>query len=243
MLSNTKLLLKEIKCHHMMNELERIVESAKQKDYSYLEFLNELLKQETQKREINRIKRNQNSAGFPCIKTLDEFDFRFQTSITKKEVNEWITFDWIDQRKNKILMGPPGVGKTHLTIATGFSAVNRGYKVLFRSMQKLIEEMILAESERKFEIFINSLKRYDLIIIDELGYLPMKPIVANLFFQLINYCYEFKSIMITSNKLFNEWGVFFSDQTIATAILDRLLHHAEAVILNGDSYRLKGITE
>ena len=108
-------------------------------------------------------------------------------------------------------------------------------------MQTLMEEMIISEAEKTFSEYLKKIMKYDLIIIDELGYLPLNPVYANLFFQLINQCYEYRSIMITSNKLFNEWGTFFGNQTIASAILDRLLHHAESIILNGDSYRLKNV--
>ncbi len=106
-------------------------------------------------------------------------------------------------------------------------------------MQTLMEEMILAEHDNAFNLYLKKILKFDLIIIDELGYLPLKPIYANLFFQLINECYEFRSIIITSNKLFTEWGSFFGDDTIVTAILDRLMHHCEAIVLNGDSYRMK----
>ena len=241
MLNNLKLTLKHVRCYHSANELEHIVENAQNNELSYMEFLDNLFKIEMENREKNRTKKHLKTAGFPSIKTFDEFDFRFQTSITKRETNEWLSFDWIDLRKNKILMGPPGVGKTHLSIASGFSAIYKGYKVIFKSMQKLMEEMILAAHEDNFEQFIKKILKFDLIIIDELGYLPLKPIYANLFFQLINECYEFRSIMITSNKLFSEWGNFFGDDTIATAILDRLMHHCDAIIMNGDSYRLKNL--
>lgn len=239
MLEQLKSTLRNLKCYHSANELENIVEISKSNDASYLGFLENLFNEETKNRQRNRIKRNQKSANFPTIKTFDEFDFRFQTSITKREINEWLTFSWIEQRQNKILMGAPGVGKTHLSIATGFSAIHNDYKVIFYSMQQLIEEMIISDTEGKFENFIKKILKFDLIIIDELGYLPLKPIYANLFFQLINHCYEYRSIMLTSNKLFSEWSSFFGDTTIVTAILDRLMHHCEAIILNGDSYRLK----
>lgn len=241
MLDRIQTNLRNLRCYHSANELATAVENAKSNDYSYLDFLDELLQYEICNRNKNRLKRNQKQARFPSIKTIDEFDFRFQTSISKREVNEWLNFSWIEQRMNKILMGPPGVGKTHLSIATGFSAVHHGYKVIFYSMQNLMEEMIIAETEKTYDKYLKKILKYDLIIIDELGYLPLKPIYANLFFQLINQCYEFRSIMITSNKLFNEWGTFFGNQTIASAILDRLLHHSEAIILNGDSYRLKNL--
>jgi len=241
MLNRIQTNLRNLRCYHSAKELTSVVENAKSNDYSYLDFLDELLQYEIANRRRNRIKRNQRLAHFPSIKTIEEFDFRFQTSITKREVNEWLTFTWIDQRMNKVLMGPPGVGKTHLSIATGFSAIHHGYKVIFYPMQTLMEEMIISEAEKTFSEYLKKIMKYDLIIIDELGYLPLNPVYANLFFQLINQCYEYRSIMITSNKLFNEWGTFFGNQTIASAILDRLLHHAESIILNGDSYRLKNV--
>lgn len=239
MLDKVKSTLREIRCYHSANELENIIESAQSNKLSYLDFLDSLFVVEKQNRNKTRVKRYQRAANLPTIKTFDEFDFKFQTSITKREINEWLTFDWIDLRKNKILMGAPGLGKSHLSIATGFSAIHSGYKVIFKSMQTLMEEMILAEHDNTFNLYLKKILKFDLIIIDELGYLPLKPIYANLFFQLVNECYEFRSIIITSNKLFTEWGSFFGDDTIVTAILDRLMHHCEAIVLNGDSYRMK----
>ena len=239
MLDNLRETLRSVRCYHSANALEAVLQKAQDNELSYLDFLNALLRQELHNRTQNRLKRRLKQAKFPVLKTIEAFDFSFQTSITKKEVNEWLCCHWIEQRENKILMGPPGVGKTHLAIATGYAAIFKHFRVIFYSATKLIEEMIIAEDEQRFESWLATLLKNDLIIIDEMGYLPLKPVYANLFFQLINQCYEYRSLLITSNKLFNEWGDYFGNQTIATAILDRLLHHAEAVIINGDSYRLK----
>jgi DNA replication protein DnaC len=241
MLEKIQDMLREIRCYHTANELAPIIERAKQNDISYLEFIEDLLKLEMQSRMKTRVKRYLKLANFPALRTIEEFDFRFQTSITKRDVNEWLTFSWIEQRANKILMGAPGVGKTHLALGTGYSAIHKGYKVVFFTMQTLMEDMIIADKGGVFNEMIKKIMRNDLIIIDELGYIPFKSIYANLFFQFINSCYENRSLIITSNKLFNEWDTLFNDQTIATAILDRLLHHCEPVVLSGDSYRLRNI--
>ena len=239
MIESIKESLKRVKCYHSANHLEAVLKRAQDSECSYLDFLNDLLAEEMRNRESNLLKRRLKGARFPRIKTLEEFDFRFQSSISKKCVKEWLSCSWIEQRENKILMGPPGVGKTHLAITTGHAAVLKHFKVIFYTMTQLMQEMILNQEDKQFEAYLKGLLKYDLIIIDELGYLPLKPVYANLFFQLINECYEYRSIMITSNKLFNEWGEYFGNQSIAGAILDRLLHYAEPIILAGDSFRLK----
>jgi len=235
--------LRRVRCYHTANEIEMIIKQAQDNEISYLKFMDNILDNELSTRRKNRIKKNLKKSGFPQIRTIEEFDFNFQTSITKRLSKEWFCFDWIEQRSNKIFMGPPGVGKTHLALSLGYSAIMEHYKVRFYTMQDLMEEMILSDDEKGFDIFLKKLLKHDLLIIDELGYLPLKPRYSNLFFQLINNCYEYRSVLITSNKFYKEWGELFGNQTIAGAILDRLLHHSESIVLQGDSYRLKDVSE
>lgn len=240
MIERVKKSLKRVRCFHTINYLDTSLKYAQDNELSYLSFLDYLLAKECSYRDQTAIDRNLRKADLPFIKTFDNFDFSYQHAISKRLVAEWETFCWLDKRENKIFMGPPGVGKTHLSAAIGYSAIKQGYRVKFYTMNNLVDEMLLASYDEKFKNWLKQVSKNDLLIIDEIGYLPVKPVVANLFFQLINEMYEFRSIIITSNKLFQEWGSAFGDNVITTAILDRLLHHAEAIVIEGDSYRLKG---
>lgn len=243
MIETTKQYLKRVRCHHIINNLESAIAYAESKDMSYLELLHYLLEKENSGRNQTSIKRKLKQAKLPSIKTFDEFDFAYQHSITKQKTKEWLSFVWLEQRENIILMGPPGVGKTHVAISLCFEAVKSGYRAVFHSMNDIIEDLILAEADGELNPFLVKLAKNDLIVIDEMGYLPLNPKAANLFFQLVNHLYEFRSIVITSNRLFNEWGVTFNDNVIATAILDRLLHHSQTVTMLGDSFRLKHLKD
>jgi len=154
-------------------------------------------------------------------------------------VNRLLTFEFIENRENVIFIGPPGVGKTHLAIGIGVKAVDAGYKVLFQTALELVESLELAELKGELKKKITSLLKFDLLIIDELGYLPMsKRSVYNLF-QLINSVYEYRSMIITTNKEFTAWGEFFHDENVAVPIVDRLIHHSHIFMLGGESYRLR----
>jgi DNA replication protein DnaC len=239
MIERIKKNLKRVRCHNTMNNLDTIIKNANDRDLSYLAFLDDLLIRECDTRNQRKISLYLKQSKLPSIKTFDEFDFKYQHSVTKRQINEWQTFSWLDNRENKILMGPPGVGKTHLAIATAYAAIQNGYTAIFYSMNELIDDLLIANHQKNLPEFLKKLLKKNLLIIDEMGFLPLKPEHSSLFFQLINEFYEYRSIILTSNKLFNEWGSTFGDHVIATAILDRLLHHAEPVVMAGDSYRMK----
>lgn len=240
MINRVKENLKRVRCYHSATLLDSTISHAQKEELSYLAFLDYFLEQECHYRNQTSINRNIKSSNLPNLKTFDDFDFNYQHAVTKRMIAEWKTFGWIDKRENKIFMGPPGVGKTHIAIALSYEALKTGYKVIFFTMNKLIDEMLLAAYNDELKKWLKKIAKFDLIIIDEIGYLPIKPASSNLFFQLISELYEFRSIILTSNKLFKEWGSSFGDSVITTAILDRILHYSETIIMNGDSYRMKG---
>lgn len=230
---------RELRFTYMAQALESLLVSAEDNDLSYLQFAEQLVDQELNTRQRKRIELNRRKASFPVVKCLEEFDYRHQTTITKRQVNQLLDFSFIDNRHNVVFIGPPGVGKTHLATGIGIKAIDVGYKVLFITALALVEALELAELKGELKKRINTYLKFDLLIIDELGYLPMNRQGMYNLFQLINSLYEFRSIILTTNKDFTNWGEFFADDNVAVPIVDRLIHHSHIFMLGGESYRLK----
>jgi DNA replication protein DnaC len=220
-------------------QLGTLLGLAENQELSYLNFAETVVDRELQQRNDTRIEQNKRRAGFPVHKSLDEFDYRFQTTISKREVNGLLDFSFIDNRENVVFIGSPGVGKTHLAIGLGLKAIQSGYKVGFNNALGLIEMLELAELRGELKKKINQLLKFDVLIIDELGYLPMKKQGMHNLFQLINAMYEYRSVLLTTNKPFTHWGEFFFDDNVAVPIVDRIIHHSHIFTLGGESYRLK----
>ena len=221
------------------DELTSLLAEAEANEMSYLSFADRLAEHELIQRQDKRIRRNRKMAAFPVEKRLEGFDYRHQTTITKRQVNALLDFQFLDERDNLVFIGPPGVGKTHLAIGIGHKAVEAGYRVLFRNALDLVEELELAEMKGELKKRVSALAKYDLLIIDELGYLPMTRQARYNLFQLINSLYEYRSIILTTNKDFTSWGEFFHDDNVAVPIIDRVIHHSHIFMLGGESYRLK----
>ncbi len=232
-------LLEKMKMEHLGYQIDTLCEQASKKDQGYREFLLDALQTEWNGRHLKVVEARHKIARFPWVKTVEQFDFTFQPSIDRKVIRELCGLSFVERCENVILLGPPGVGKTHLAIALGVKAIEAGHTVLFLSLESLVTRLTRARMENRVERQLQQFVYPKLLIIDEMGYLPMNRDEAGLFFRLLTRRYEKASTIITSNKSFVDWGEIFNDQVLATAILDRLLHHCTTLNIKGESYRLK----
>lgn len=219
-----------------INEYTRRADEAKM---GYLDFLDLVLSEELAVRDDRRFRQGLRLSKLPHHKTLDEYDFSFQPELDPRKVKDLASLSFVDGKANAALLGPPGVGKTHIAVALAVAACRAGYSIYFTSLDDMVRNLKAAESAGRLVNKLGTYLRPSVLVVDEVGYQPLERAEANLVFQVISKRYEKGSIILTSNKTFSEWGQVFGDEVLATAILDRLLHHCEVIAINGPSHRLK----
>jgi DNA replication protein DnaC len=228
-----------LKAPTLRESVDRLAERARAESWTHEEFLLACLQREVAARESHGGEGRIRSARFPSRKSLEEFDFEHQRSLKRETITHLGTLDFITGKDNVVFLGPPGTGKTHLSIGLGIRACQAGHRVAFATASQWVSRLADAHHAGTLQTELIKLGRIPLIIVDEVGYIPFEPEAANLFFQLVSSRYVRASMIVTSNKPFGRWGEVFGDDVVAAAMIDRLVHHADVVSIKGDSYRLK----
>lgn len=231
--------LEYLKLNQMNLQLDEIIDFITKNSLSFAEGLVKLTSYEIDFKEANMVRSMVKVAGFPHHKELKDFDFSFQPSINKQEIKDYETLRFIESQENLVFLGSSGVGKTHLAVSIGVAAAKKRYSTYFIKCNNLLQQLKKAKLENRLGDRLKHFTKYKVLIIDELGYLPIDKDDSKLFFQLIDLRYEKKSTIITTNINFNSWDDIFYDAVVANAILDRILHHSHVISISGKSYRLK----
>lgn len=231
--------LEELGIHKMQDHLEFYIDQVNKGDKSFSEALDELIEIEKKNNQIRAENACVKTANFPFIKTMEDFDFDFQPILNKKELLELSHLGFIDRQENILFVGTSGVGKTHLATSIGIACARARYSTYFVPFETLIMQLKKAHMENRLESRMKFFAKYKVLIIDEIGYMPIDADAASLFFQLIAKRYEKHCTIITTNTPFSKWGEIFGSPTLANAVLDRLLHHSQVISIKGPSYRLR----
>lgn len=232
--------LKTLRLPRTRENWDALLDRAARLDLSHADFFREIIADELSAREENKLKRLLAAAKFPYHKTIEDFDFRLRPELQRRVFDSYTEDSFVRENRSLVLIGPPGLGKTHLSVGIGIRMVHRNYRVKFTTVQDYLNLYLASESPAQWKRYSGQFKKCDLLILDEFGYLAPDPQVAPLLYELISDRYEKRATIITSNKSVTEWGKVLSDSALASAIVDRMMHHGEVYYLSGESYRTRG---